>query len=77
MIRITETMYCDLCGKHIDKSAPIFMGSYEHFKTKHYGGRVYGTLSIGKKRDTKESVDVCCDCAQEISETIQRLVNGL
>ena len=40
MIRITETMYCDLC-------------------------------------DTKESIDVCCDCAQEISETIQRLVNGL
>ena len=75
MIRRTETMYCDLCGKQIEKSSPIVMGSYERLKTIHYGGRVYGTRSFGKKCNAKESVDVCCDCAQEISATIQRLVN--
>lgn len=70
MIKITETKYCDLCGKRIEKSAPILMGSYEDLKTRHYSGRVYGTLSFGKKCNEKLPVDLCYECAQGISEAI-------
>lgn len=65
--------YCDVCGKQIKKSTSIYAGcNYEYDNVPHWCGIVYMCLYFGKGKAHKQ-VDMCEECAEEISKVIRNL----
>ena len=73
MLKVIEKRCCDLCGSVIAKSQPIYVGEYDEYKTKPYSGSVYVCISFGKKCDPDHPMDLCAECANDLSEKFQQL----
>lgn len=73
MLKVIKKYCCDLCGRDIDKSYPVYVGSYDEYETKHYMGSVYVSVSFGKKCAPDYQMHLCARCANALSEKFQEL----
>lgn len=64
MIKVTKRYFCDLCGKEVEpRKRPA--GSYPEYEDPLF--------NLDFEFYVNDELSVCEDCAQKISETIEKL----